>query len=123
MVRLLPGPPIPWSGGSGTRESRTASAAARPSPPAAGSTPAVFFRPLALGLALPIVASLSGGDGAGQAGHGRPMASSRLPLVLALALKIRAAVSGSRDSGSNSPDYPPPPAVASPPHPPSAAQP
>ena len=35
---------------------------------AAGSAPAVYFRPLALGLALPTLAALSGGDGVGQAG-------------------------------------------------------
>src|SRR5713226_8465404 len=55
-------------------------------------------RPLALGLALPIVAALSGGDGLGQAGNGDPVAPSGISLVLALALKIRAAISGARDS-------------------------
>src|ERR1017187_409503 len=67
-----------------------------------GSAPAVRARPPALGLALPIMATLSGGDGVGQAGHRRPMAPSGIPSVLALALQIRAAVSGSRGSGSDS---------------------
>src|SRR5229473_4245901 len=74
--------------GSGAREPRAPSPAARSSPPAAGSAPAVYFRPLALGLALPIVATLSGSDGVGQASNGNPMAPSRIPLVLALALEI-----------------------------------
>jgi hypothetical protein len=59
-----------------------------------GRPPAARDRPLALGLALPIVAALSGGDGLGQAGNGDPVAPSGIPLVLALALEIRAAVSG-----------------------------
>ena len=63
-----------------------------------GRAPAVYFRPLALGLALPIVAALSGGDGVSQAGNGDPVAPSGIPLVLALALEIRAAFSGARDS-------------------------
>jgi hypothetical protein len=58
--------------------------------------PSVYDRPLALGLALPIMAALSGHDGVGQAGHRRPMASSGLSPVLALALEIRTAVSASR---------------------------
>ncbi len=67
------------------------------SSPAAGPTPAVRDRPLALGLALPIV-GVSGGDGVGQAGNGDPVHPSGIPLVLALALEIRATVSGARDS-------------------------
>ncbi|SRR6266851_6299269 len=51
-------------------EPRPAPSAARSSSPAAGSTPVVRDRPLVLGLALPIVAALSGGDGLGQAGNG-----------------------------------------------------
>src|SRR5713226_5337413 len=51
----------------------------------------------ALGLALPIVAALPGGDGLGQADNGDPVAPSRIPLVLALALEIWAAASGARD--------------------------
>jgi hypothetical protein len=51
-----------------------------------------------VGLALPIVAALSGGDGVGQAGNGDPMAPSRIPTVLALALEIRATVTGARGS-------------------------
>src|SRR5216683_3514411 len=81
-----------------TREPRAPSPAARSLSPAAGSAPAVRDRPLALGLALPIVAALSGGNAVGQAGNGDPVAPSRIPLVLALALEIRAAVSGARDS-------------------------
>jgi hypothetical protein len=50
------------------------------------------------------VATLSGGDGVGQAGNGDPVAPSGIPLVLALALEIRAAVSGSPDSRSDSAD-------------------
>src|ERR1035437_6274774 len=96
--------PIPQSGSGGTRQPRPPSSAARSSPPAAGSAPAVYFRPLALGLALPIVAALSGGDGVGQAGHRRPMAPSGLPPVLTMAFDIRTAVSGSRDSGSDPAD-------------------
>src|SRR6266852_8025357 len=69
------------------------------SPPAAGSAPAVRDRPLALGLALPIVAALSGGDGVGQAGNGDPVAPSGIALVLALALELRAAVSQSASPG------------------------
>ncbi len=46
------------------------------SSPAAGPTPAVRDRPLALGLALPIV-GVSGGDGVGQAGNGDPVAPVR----------------------------------------------
>jgi hypothetical protein len=67
-------------------------------PPTAGSAPAVCERPLALGLALPIMAPLFGHDGVGQASHRRPMAPSRLPPVLALAFENRTAVSGSRGS-------------------------
>ena len=67
-------PPIPQLDGCGTREPCPPSSAARSSPPQAGSAPAVYFRPLALGFALPIVATLAGGDGAGQAGHHRLMA-------------------------------------------------
>src|ERR1700730_10547337 len=74
------------------REPRPAPSAACSSSPAAGSTPAVRDRPLALGLALPIVAALSGGDGLGQAGNGDPMAPSRISAILALALKVRAAI-------------------------------
>src|SRR5712692_794913 len=52
-----------------TREPRAPSPAARSLSPAAGSAPAVRDRPLALGLALPIVAALSGGNAVGQAGN------------------------------------------------------
>src|ERR1700730_12046399 len=93
------------------REPRPAPSAARSSSPAAGSTPAVRDRPLALGLALPIVAALSGGDGLGQAGNGYPVAPSGIQLVLALALEIRECVSGARDSRSDSADEPRQPAV------------
>src|SRR5271167_4099661 len=96
--------PIPKPGGCGTREPRAPSPAERSSPPAAGSAPAVYVRPLALGLALPIVATLSGGDGVGQAGDGDPMAPSGISPVLALALEIGTAGSGSRDSRSDSAD-------------------
>ncbi len=41
-----------------------------------GPTPAVRDRPVALGLALPIV-GVSGGDGVGQAGNGDPVAPVR----------------------------------------------
>src|SRR5260370_41023497 len=81
-----------------TREPRAPSPAARSLSPAAGSAPAVRDRPLALGLALPIVAAPSGGNAVGQAGNGDPVAPSRIPLVFALALEIRAAVIGPRDS-------------------------
>src|ERR1019366_5258094 len=91
-------PPIAQPGGGGTREPRPPSPAARSSPPAAGSAPAVRDRPPALGLALPTVASLSGGDGVGQAGNCDPVAPSGIPPVLAMAFEIRAAVNGSRDS-------------------------
>src|ERR1039458_7905429 len=114
--------PIPKSGSGGTREPRPASSAARSSPPAAGSAAAVYFRPVALGLALPIVAALSGGDGAGQASHGRPMAPSGLPSVLEMALQIRAAFSGARDSRSDSADERRQPALGCAPDPRRAAQ-
>jgi hypothetical protein len=42
--------------------------------------PRLFGRPLALGLALPIVAALSGGDGVGQARNGDPVAPSGIAL-------------------------------------------
>jgi hypothetical protein len=60
--------------------------------------PGVRDRPLAQGLALPIVAALSGSEGLGQAGNGDPVAPSGIPLVLALALEIRTAVRGARGS-------------------------
>ena len=49
-------------------------------------------------LALPDMAALSGRDGVGQAGNGRPMAPSGLLHLLAMAFENRTAVSGSRDS-------------------------
>jgi hypothetical protein len=58
-------PPIPQSGRSATREPRPPSPTARSSSPAAGSAPAVYDRPLALGLALPLMAALSGHDDVG----------------------------------------------------------
>src|ERR1700730_12255797 len=96
--------PVPQSGGSGTGEPRPPSSATRSSPPATGSAPAVRDRPIALGLALQMVAAMSGGDGVGQAGHRDPMASSGIPSVLAMAIQIGAAFSGSRDSRSDSAD-------------------
>jgi hypothetical protein len=43
-----------------------------------GSASAVRDRPLAVGLALPIVAALSGHDGVGQASNGRSMGTVRV---------------------------------------------
>ena len=80
----------------------SAPSTARAPTPAAGSAPAVRARPLAVGLALPIVAALSGHDGVGQAGNGRSMAPSGFPPVLALALEIGTAVSGARNSQADS---------------------
>src|SRR6266851_6411348 len=65
---------------------------------AAGSPPVVRDRPLALGLALPIVPALSGGDGLGQAGNGDPMAPPRVSALLALAFKVRTTIGRSRGS-------------------------
>src|ERR1035437_7457660 len=114
--------PIPESGSGGTREPRPASSAACSSPPAAGSAAAVRDRPLALGLALPIVATLFGGDGVGQAVHRRPMAPPGLPPVLAMAFEIRTANSGSRDSGSDPADEQRQPALGRAPDPRGASQ-
>jgi hypothetical protein len=91
-------PPLPSSGCSRTGEPGAPSPSARAPTRAAGSAPGVRDRPLAVGLALPIVAALSGHDGVSQAGHGRSRAPSGFPPVLALALEIRTAVSGSRIS-------------------------
>jgi hypothetical protein len=62
---------------------------------AADPAPAVYGRPLALGLALSIMAALSGHNSVGQAGDRRPMAPPGLPPVLALALEVRTPVNGS----------------------------
>jgi hypothetical protein len=69
-----------------------------------GSATAVYFRPLALVLALPILAALSRGDGVGQAGNGDSVAPSGIPSILEMALEIRTPVSGARDSRSDSSD-------------------
>jgi hypothetical protein len=55
-------------------------------------------RSFALGLALPIMAALSGSDGVGQAGNGDPLAPSRISALLALALKVRTSIGRSRSS-------------------------
>ena len=64
------------------------------------SAPPDRERPPALGLALSIMAPLSGH--VGQAGHRHPMASSRLLPVLALSFEIGTAVGGSRNSQADS---------------------
>src|ERR1019366_1563276 len=74
---------------------RSPSAAPRPSVASA-------WRPPALGLALPSLAALSGGDCSRQTGNRGPVAPPRIPQILALALTIAprwAAGSESRDSG------------------------
>jgi hypothetical protein len=78
-----------------TLEPRAPSPAARSSPPAAGSAAAVRDRPFALGLPLPIVAALPGGDGVGQASNGDPMAPTGISVCFGDgAREIRAAISG-----------------------------
>src|SRR5216684_1946032 len=58
--------------------------------------PAVRDRPLALGLALPIVARCLEGDGLGQTGNGDPIAPSRVSALLALAFEVRTTIGTSR---------------------------
>src|SRR5258708_5080003 len=79
------------AGGSGIRYPSSPSSAGSSSPPTAGLAPTFYYRSRAVGLALPVMAALSGHDGVGQAGHRRPMAPIGLPLVLALAFEIRTA--------------------------------
>jgi transposase InsO family protein len=50
-------------------------------------------RPLAMGLALSLMAALSGHNGVSQAGDGDPMAPARISALLALAFKVRTTVS------------------------------
>jgi hypothetical protein len=62
------------------------------SSPATRSASTVPDLPFALGLALPIMAALSGRDGVGQTGNGHSMAPSGLPPLLTLALEIRTTI-------------------------------
>jgi len=55
----------------------------------AGAAPAVCDGPLVRVMLYPNMAALSGGDAAGQAGHGRSMAPPGLPPLLAMALECR----------------------------------
>jgi len=57
------------------------------SPTAARSTVASWRRSVAVGLALPNLATLLEGDGSGEARDRSPVAPARLPQILALALK------------------------------------
>ena len=80
--------------GSQTSGGRSPSAAARPSV-------AWSRRPPTVGLALPRLAALPEGDGAGQTRNRVPVAPARIPQILALALKLSprwAARRESRDS-------------------------
>jgi hypothetical protein len=95
---LLPvsAPGLPGTGGVGPQASggRSPPAAARPTVASSG-------RPPAVGLALPSLAALPEGDGAGQAGDRDPVAPAGLPQILALAVKLappRTAGRESRDS-------------------------
>src|SRR5271154_553471 len=85
FVGLLPvsASSLSGTGGAGSETSggRSPSAAARPSVAWSG-------RPSAVGMALPSLAALPEGDGAGQAGHGDPVAPARIPQILAVALKL-----------------------------------
>src|SRR5271166_2669213 len=74
-------------------------------------------RLFAIDLALPLVATLSGNDGLGQARHCRSMAPSKLPPILTFAFEIGAAVGRWRDSESDSANEYRQPAVGSAPHP------
>ena len=80
------------------------SPAAHSSSSAAGSATTIRYKPLALGLALPALASLPRRDGVGQADNGNPVASSRLPALLALAVNVWTPVSRSRSSRSDPAD-------------------
>jgi putative transposase len=64
-----------------------------------GPSTALADRSFALGLALPIMATLFGDNGVAQAGHGSPMAPSGLPPLLEMTFEIRTTVSRSRASG------------------------
>src|SRR5271167_1848756 len=80
--------PVSASGLSGTGGAGSQASGGRS--PAAAARPSVASsrRSLAVGLALPGLAALPEGDGAGQAGDRGPLAPAGLPQILALALKL-----------------------------------